>query len=238
MSNRALDHDNSERASLSLRIIPAVAFLLATVAMFLLGCFVVGPWYKNHSQAVETCTVVPPSLTHDGEDSPLPTPNRSSRTSEDQVSIKEITPSKSAQPAHRDDISISKESITPESKSALKPADEASSPSVVSTNTADSANTDINRPSPADSKPESETDISSQQLHRVRAGLFADKANADALSARLSSAGYVPSVHRIERDGRQLYVVQLGAFRSRENAEELAKSLRNSGFEASVAADK
>jgi N-acetylmuramoyl-L-alanine amidase len=73
-----------------------------------------------------------------------------------------------------------------------------------------------------------------EPLNRVRAGIFADKANADALAAKLAAAGFTPSVSQVDRSGRTMYLVQLGAFRNRENAEELVRALRQAGFEAIV----
>ncbi|MEN6520304.1 MAG: SPOR domain-containing protein [Armatimonadota bacterium] len=178
-------------------------------------------------------------MLHDGEESPLPSHNRSPRvTTGDDVSIKEIYPHKPAQSDRHSETSKSPDSSVTVNKLSSNPAGESDASPAVSSNTVDSSNAETAIPSSVESKPESDADSSSQPLHRVHAGLFADKANADALSAKLASAGFAPAVHHIERDGRQLYVVQLGAFRSRENAEELAKSLRDSGFEATVTVDK
>lgn len=213
-----------------MRMIPAVAFIFATVSMFLLGCFVIGPWYKNRHQSVMSTAA--PAVTTDADSSPLPIPARPSRPARPEVTIKEVPQDNSvsdfsapAEPQETD--TITHPPVTDSAEQTATPEGVAAGPEIQA----------LPEVLPSDTQTETEINTSIQPLFRVRAGIFADRANADVLSAKLSSAGFAPAVHHVERSGRQLYAVQLGAFRKRENAEELARSLRDAGFEAGIAAE-
>jgi len=216
-----------------LHIIPVVAFIFAIISMFLLGCFVIGPWFKNrHQLAVSTAA---PTVTTDADRSPLPVPYSSSRAAHPEVTIKEVPQSNSIADSPTPTDSKDIETDTSAHQQEVDNSEQAPTP-LENLNEQDSQATP--KDLPADTQPNSEDDASIQPLFRVRAGIFADKANADALSAKLSSAGFAPAVYHIERSGRQFYAVQLGAFRKRENAEELARSLRDAGFDAVIAVEK
>lgn len=67
-------------------------------------------------------------------------------------------------------------------------------------------------------------------LHRVQAGAFANRANAEALESSLRSAGFAPYI--VWEDG--LFKVRVGAFRDRALAEQLAERLRAAGYEVVI----
>lgn len=67
-------------------------------------------------------------------------------------------------------------------------------------------------------------------LYRVQTGAFRNIANAEALEAKLKSAGY--DTLRIKEDN--LYKIQVGAFSKKENAEAIAKKLKSAGFSAYI----
>lgn len=63
-------------------------------------------------------------------------------------------------------------------------------------------------------------------LYRVQCGAFGQKANAEALEAKLKAAGYETYMVKVG----DLYKVQTGAFSVRANAEKLAAELKSKGF--------
>lgn len=67
-------------------------------------------------------------------------------------------------------------------------------------------------------------------LYRVQCGAFAQKANADALAAKLKAAKYETYIVKVDN----LYKVQMGAFSIKANADKLAAELKVKGFEAFV----
>lgn len=69
-------------------------------------------------------------------------------------------------------------------------------------------------------------------LYRVQAGAFREKANAEALAARLKADGYAATL--VQADG--LYKVQAGAFADRANADALAARLKAAGYAAYIPA--
>jgi len=67
-------------------------------------------------------------------------------------------------------------------------------------------------------------------LYRVQTGAFKNKANADALLAKVKAAGF--DTYMIQADG--LYKVQVGAFSVKSNADAMAKKLKSKGFDVYI----
>lgn len=70
-------------------------------------------------------------------------------------------------------------------------------------------------------------------LYKVQAGAFRNKANADALGARLKNDGFDAFVYQESN----LYKVQAGAFSKKANADTRARNLKSKGYEAFVYQD-
>ena len=73
-------------------------------------------------------------------------------------------------------------------------------------------------------------DNTSKVLYRVQTGAFKNKANADALLAKVKAAGF--DTYMIQADG--LYKVQVGAFSVKSNADAMAKKLKSKGFDVYI----
>ena len=71
---------------------------------------------------------------------------------------------------------------------------------------------------------------SSGTLYRVQTGAFSNKANADALQAKVKKAGFDTYMVKVGN----LYKVQVGAFGVKANADELAKKLKAAGFDTFI----
>ncbi|HHV61262.1 MAG TPA: SPOR domain-containing protein [Firmicutes bacterium] len=67
-------------------------------------------------------------------------------------------------------------------------------------------------------------------FYRVRVGSFDNKAEADALAAKLGAEGYPTYVNTSPP-----YTVQVGAFQQKENADKLVEELRGKGYSPSIA---
>ena len=63
-------------------------------------------------------------------------------------------------------------------------------------------------------------------LYRVQTGAFSNKANADALLAKVKKAGF--DTYMVQANG--LYKVQVGAYGVKANADAMAKKLKDKGF--------
>lgn len=70
----------------------------------------------------------------------------------------------------------------------------------------------------------------SSTLYRVQCGAYSQRANGEAMAAKLKAAGY--QTYLVKVDG--LYKVQTGAFSVRANAEKLAKELQTKGFQTYI----
>jgi N-acetyl-anhydromuramyl-L-alanine amidase AmpD/TusA-related sulfurtransferase len=70
----------------------------------------------------------------------------------------------------------------------------------------------------------------SKVLYRVQTGAFSNKANADALEAKLKKAGFDTYMVKVEN----LYKVQVGAFGVKANADTMAKKLKAAGFDTYI----
>ena len=68
----------------------------------------------------------------------------------------------------------------------------------------------------------------------VQAGCFKSKRNADALSSRLTAAGYQSHVELPLAAGDRLYRVKVGRFKSRAEAEGLAVKLKRTGYKTKI----
>ncbi|ABR48701.1 Sporulation domain protein [Alkaliphilus metalliredigens QYMF] len=67
-------------------------------------------------------------------------------------------------------------------------------------------------------------------LYRVQTGAFSNRANADALAARVEAAGF--DTYMVKVDG--LYKVQVGAYSNKSNAESQARKLKSKGFDTFI----
>lgn len=85
---------------------------------------------------------------------------------------------------------------------------------------------EVNRRLNADASPLEPEKI----LYRVQTGAFKNKANADALLAKVKAAGF--DTYMIQADG--LYKVQVGAFSVKSNADAMAKKLKSKGFDVYI----
>lgn len=63
-------------------------------------------------------------------------------------------------------------------------------------------------------------------LYRVQTGAFSNKANADAMLAKVKAAGF--STYMVQDGG--IYKIQVGAFKDKANAEATAAKLKAAGF--------
>jgi len=224
-------HEPAPCRSTGQRIFITSIAVLAVAGMFLLGCFVLGPWLRNRQSDVpEVATTAPVPMT-----SPIP-------DTDEAVSVPHRPESRPDSPSV--DVTVTEVPVS-EPAVAHNNADEAVTDAPVSSDfNSDSVPEPVlteprtvvaSEPNPASSDHISTVDTdATPALYRVRAGLFADKANADMLSAKLAAAGFAPAIAQVDKSGQRLYSVQVGAFRSRSSADSLAKSLRSSGFEAVV----
>lgn len=69
-----------------------------------------------------------------------------------------------------------------------------------------------------------------QVLYRVQTGAFSNKANANALEAKLKKAGFDTYMVKVGN----LYKVQVGAFGVKANADTMAKKLKAAGFDTYI----
>jgi N-acetylmuramoyl-L-alanine amidase CwlA len=74
---------------------------------------------------------------------------------------------------------------------------------------------------------------SSGTLYRVQTGAFSNKANADALQAKVKKAGFDTYMVKVGN----LYKVQVGAFGVKANADTMAKRLKVAGFDTYITAE-
>ena len=188
-----------------------LAFVAAVVIFFLIGFYFIGPWLQgtagSHNQ---------PSAGHpvaERSDRPAPTESR-----------------------HAPTISVEINEKTSPSRTPIAPQPAAPpQPRIASTQT----------PPPRQQHPEETQSLqpptvpeaepaTSRKLYRVQAGLFQDRANAEALSTKLVQSGYSARIVSITADSGEMYSVQVGAFADRANADKLATEVRNSGFQATV----
>lgn len=75
------------------------------------------------------------------------------------------------------------------------------------------------------------TPAPTDNLYHVQCGAFKNKANADALEAKIKKAGFDTY---IKEEGDGLYHVQCGAFKVKENADALAEKLKAAGFDVYI----
>lgn len=67
-------------------------------------------------------------------------------------------------------------------------------------------------------------------LYRVQTGAFSNKANADALLAKVKAAGFETYMVKVDN----LYKIQVGAFSKKANADAMAAKLKAAGFDTYV----
>jgi len=70
--------------------------------------------------------------------------------------------------------------------------------------------------------------------YTVRAGSFAERANADRLVAKLRAQGYQPFVSRVVKDGREYHRVNVATVSGKDEALKLRNELRSGGYAADV----
>ena len=191
-----------------------VAFLIAVAAAFLLGCFVIAPLI-NRMQACRQATTAAGTAPETDVASLPPTGTSVKSPPRVKVTITErpAGPPAAAPPA--------------------QPPDNAAHPP---TSAASTGPPSVSEPVPPPAA-EPEANVNPPglpSLHHVRVGIFADKSRAEALAARLTAAGFSPSIQLVDRSGRTLYSVQTGAFASIDNARTQVEDLRRAGFEATV----
>lgn len=75
--------------------------------------------------------------------------------------------------------------------------------------------------------PSPSPEIPSGTLYRVQTGAFKNRANADALEAKLKKDGF--DTYMVVANG--LYKVQVGAYSKKENANAMEKKLRDKGYD-------
>jgi cell division septation protein DedD len=73
--------------------------------------------------------------------------------------------------------------------------------------------------------------------YTVRAGSYAERANADRMVAKLRAQGYQPFVTRIVKDGREYHRVNVATVPDRDEALKLRGELRSAGYDADVSGD-
>jgi cell division protein FtsN len=73
--------------------------------------------------------------------------------------------------------------------------------------------------------------------YTVRAGSFADRANADRLIAKLRAQGYQPFVSRVVKDGREYNRVNVATVAGKEDALKLRSELRSAGYAADISSE-
>jgi hypothetical protein len=64
-------------------------------------------------------------------------------------------------------------------------------------------------------------------LYRVQTGAFSNKANADAMAAKLKAAGFDTYMVKVDN----LYKIQVGAYSNKANADAMAAKLKAAGFD-------
>lgn len=74
------------------------------------------------------------------------------------------------------------------------------------------------------------TGSSEDVLYRVQTGAFSNKANADAMLAKVKAAGFDTYMVKVDN----LYKIQVGAFSKKANADAMATKLKAAGFDTYV----
>lgn len=216
----------------SRRAVGVVVYTLAALMLFVVGCFVIGPALSRIRPA-RTIKVQAPQDQGGVESSDPPSVDRKPTNHTRPTVVITVRPAEETKPI---------EKTVPKSTSVstqTTPETEALATSGASDNNASVTPPTMETPdSPPVETDEPDKTTAQASLYRVRAGIFADRANADTLAARLSSAGFAPAVYQVRRDSAIMFSVQLGAFRKRESADKLAQGLRNAGFEATITTDK
>ncbi len=203
-----------------------IGFIAATVAFFLIGFFVVGPLLQNGSLPLTEKTA---ATTPAEPEENLPSEDASSLPSV-KVEITEKSPKPPTAVTERKPRETSQETpqeAKPELSVSVQPAPKPQEQS-----------------EPSQPKPQAQVQPSLQEpslgtptkLFYVRAGVFADRSNAESLSEKLSQSGFTSTISKMSTPEGERYAVQVGAFSDRSNADKLAESLRASGFSANVSA--
>ncbi len=234
MASDSPSRRNRSRSKGSRQVLRSALFTLSVVAVFLLGVFVVGPLLSHSRQgAVKTvATVAPPDL----DPGPVATPDvPARRPSAPMVTITEgpaeapAAPSADATPEVTDNQPKSPKAADTTNDLRIQPPD-------TLTDQGQSKPVTVEPKAPA-SEPTAPAASKTEPLYRVRAGLFADRNNAESFAAELAAKGFSPALSSIERDGRVFFAVQAGAFRNRSGADTLAAQLKKAGFPATILAD-
>lgn len=191
-----------------------VLFAASVVGLFLLGCFVVGPWLSRVR----------------------PAPSQTAATAQAGPDVP--PPAAPAHPAPAGSPDVRVTVVHPGSQDLpTEPA--ASPPNDLTSGDAATASSQSRRTEPVVSAPETSAQppVSKRQLYHVQAGIFADRSRADDLAAKLNQAGFTAAIRPVLRADATVYAVQVGVFASRDAAEPVAKALRDAGFDAYITAD-
>ena len=199
-----------------------LAFVFAVTVFFLVGFYVIGPWLQGRTSP-ETNTIGSNPVT-----APRSQPNFSKQHRVPAVSV-EITerPSSVGRPSPAQPTQSPEPTVPTVTQSPRQPVHIHPQQS--------------EKPTPSRTQPEtaaqsatSDSETPPQKLYRVKAGVFQDRANADALVQKLAQSGFSAKIVTSTTDGAERFTVQVGAFSDRANADELAASLRRSGFDAVI----
>jgi cell division protein FtsN len=199
-----------------------VLLTAAAVVAFLLGCYVVGPWAtRSHTTQVLDA---PPVST--------PSPVALTPVPETEEARPSVAPKQSSTATVRVTLADDPRERTvpsPKTHNFRNPFERpATSPNVQARPKSASVTPTVSNDAPT------VKDQHSSKLYRVRAGIFADRTNADALATKLSASGFTPSIHQESGSSGTLYAVQVGAYRNKESADTLGNSLKSSGFESYI----
>lgn len=202
------DSTQTQRTKRGASAVRIVIFSVVVMAAFLLGCFVIGPSIGRIQKPPSTVVTQDPQPLDIAPTGPPDETLQPPAPPARVVITEKKAPATEAEPPSAPELVIT-DPPTPAPPASIAPSVPPPAPA----------------PEPSPAGP----------IYRVRAGLFADKARADALASRLTDAGFAPNIHPVDRDSVRLYSVQVGAYRNRDSAAALLQSLRASGFEATIA---
>jgi len=74
------------------------------------------------------------------------------------------------------------------------------------------------------------SNVNPEILYRVQTGAFSNKANADAMLAKVKAAGFDTYMVKVDN----LYKIQVGAFSEKTNADAMAAKLKAAGFDTYI----
>jgi len=241
------NRDNLQNGKIDWRI-KVIAIPALIIFAFLLGLFVVGPWWRTYkgSQQNIVAAPIPPSPDHKRA-KPLET------STQPKVDL-EITENKNAStPSAKSDsngVTADGNSITVQ----MEPGTASPKPNSADGQKEKSAETPVNidtgqKPAelqkkdaaPANTGNTSEnktgtpqTSLPEPSTYKIQAGTFSNKASADRLASDLADHGYRVDIATIPSDSRTLYRVQVGEYKSRDNADAVVIKLKSDGYSPTI----